>query len=96
VPCRACGDVSTRFRRLCLCWRCYRSRSKRQRYVTDFAGTPAGPTVATEAPPGSPEKIAAMAERYQLRLSLHHQYDPRVKLPLKRQTAEFLLELLAS
>jgi hypothetical protein len=54
----------------------YPSTSKfARRGVDDFNGQVRLPSVATEATPGSPEKVAVLEERARLRVALWHPAD---------------------
>ena len=88
MMCRHCQTKNSN-RPRGLCWRCYNTRSVRDRYpstsqfarrgVTDFNGRTPRPTEATEAMPGSEEKILILIERAQLGQSLWH---PEDRMPL--------------
>jgi hypothetical protein len=70
-----------------LCWRCSRSPDVRKRYPSTskytrrglghFAGPAPLPTEPTRHPPGSPGKLAVMAERARRKQSLFHPDDTR-------------------
>ena len=82
--CRHCHRVRPN-RPRGLCWSCYYKPGVRDQYpstskyahrgISDFNGRvdlPAGPTSAL---PGTPEKVAVLAERARLRQSLWHPND---------------------
>jgi hypothetical protein len=68
-----------------LCWNCYYTPGLRDRYVStskygyradpDFNGRPRLADVPTSALPGTPEKVAVLAERARARLALFHPDD---------------------
>ena len=68
-----------------LCWTCYYTDGVRDRYpsvskyghrgIGNFNGAGARPAFPTSAAPGSPEKLAILAQRAQLRQSLFHPDD---------------------
>lgn len=71
-----------------LCWSCYYRPGVRDLYpsTSKFArrGIPdryntIPPTRPTDAEPGSPEKIAVLAERAFMHTDLHHPLDPDIK-----------------
>lgn len=71
-----------------LCWSCYYKPGVREQFpstskyarrgVGNFCGVAPIPAFATVAAPGSPEKIAILAERAQNRQSLWHPEDTRL------------------
>jgi len=77
-----------------LCWHCYANlairhvyepetecgRRTAQGHAKDQARRYPPPSVPTDAPPGSPEKIAVLAERVALRQVLFHRDDARGEL----------------
>ena len=68
-----------------LCWRCFYTPAIRRLYpitskfargsILDFYGLPISAFTATNALPGTPEKIAVLAQRAELRQSLWHPDD---------------------
>lgn len=88
--CRHCSQAKVN-RPRGLCWSCYYKPGVRDQYpstskyarrgVGNFCGTPPVPSVATAAQPGSAEKIAILAERARLKLSLWHPDDASVAPP---------------
>ncbi len=84
MHCRHCGE-----RPICrprrLCWICYYLPGVRERYpITSRFGlrglangnfAPPGPVFPTQAKPGSPEKIAVLAERVRQGVALWHPDD---------------------
>lgn len=82
--CRNCHRVPAS-RPRGLCWVCYYRPGVRERYpstskfarrgVLDFHGRVRLPLYATRALPGTPEKIAVLAERARLRQELFHPHD---------------------
>ena len=84
MTCRHCHSApSSRPRGLC--WSCYYkvgirdlypSTSKFARHgIDDFNGTVRLPDLPTDAPPGSPEKVAVLERRARLRQGLWHPDD---------------------
>ena len=77
-----------------LCWSCYYRPGVREQYpstskfarrgVGNFFGRAPQPACPTAATPGTPEKIAVLAERVRQKLSLWHPEDGRV---VRAQTA---------
>ena len=75
-----------------LCWSCYYTTGVRELYPStskygrrgpgNFNGRPKPPTAPTGAPPGSPETIAVLAQRVQLRQDLWHPADATLESPL--------------
>jgi hypothetical protein len=71
-----------------LCWSCYYRPGVRDKYpstskfarrgVGNFCGLAPLPPCPTSFPPGSPEKVAILAERARQKLSLWHPDDGRV------------------
>src|SRR5262245_284257 len=84
MMCRHCKRVRSN-RPRGLCWSCYYTPGVRELYpstskfarrgVDDFNGRAALPAAPTQAPPGSPEKVAVLEERARLRQSLWHPDD---------------------
>ncbi len=81
--CRHCRRVRTGNRPRGLCWICYYAPGVRDRYPSEskFArrgvgndGTGALP-IPTLAPPGTPERLAALAERAARGEALFHPHD---------------------
>lgn len=74
-----------------LCWSCYYKPGVRDKYPStskyarrghgNITGTPPEPVRATDAEPGSEEKIRVLAERVRRRESLWHPEDARVETP---------------
>jgi len=73
-----------------LCWTCYYAHGVRELYpsTSQFAcrgrrdrngSSPPAP-FATDAEPGSPEKVAILEERANMRVQLWHPLDARVEL----------------
>jgi hypothetical protein len=70
-----------------LCWTCYYRPTIREQYPStskfgrrglgNFYGAAPIPVRPTTAPPGSPEKVAILAERARLKQSLWHPDDAR-------------------
>ncbi len=88
MKCRHCGQRNSS-RSRGLCWTCYYLPGVRDSYsvlgkfarrgLPDFNGRVAAPAEATRARPGSPEKLAVLEQRAQLRQSLWHPLDfPRL------------------
>jgi hypothetical protein len=85
--CRHCQKVRSN-RPRGLCWSCYYRPGVRDQYpstskyarrgVSDFNGQSALDCQPTDALPGSPEKVAILAERARLGLSLWHPRDARL------------------
>jgi hypothetical protein len=81
--CRNCNRVPSN-RPRGLCWSCYYRPGVRERFpstskfarrgVGDFNG-PAALPEPTDAPPGSPEKVAILEERARLGQALWHPHD---------------------
>lgn len=73
-----------------LCWHCYYSPGVREKYpstskfarrgVGNFCGNTATAARPTRARPGSPEKVAVLAQRAGLGLTLWHSDDERIDL----------------
>src|SRR5262245_64949454 len=84
MMCRHCGQARVN-RPRGLCWSCYYKPGVRDLYpstskfarrgVGDFNGRAALAARPTDAPPGSPEKVAVLEERARLGLSLWHPHD---------------------
>src|SRR5581483_5761260 len=82
--CRHCNRVPSN-RPRGLCWSCYYTPGVREQYpstskfarrgVSDFNGHVAPAAQPTTALPGTPEKVAILAERARLRQSLWHPQD---------------------
>jgi hypothetical protein len=82
--CRHCNRVKSN-RPRGLCWSCYYTPGVREQYpstskfarrgITDFNGRTALAAQPTDALPGSEEKVAVLAERARLGLSLWHPQD---------------------
>ena len=82
--CRHCQKVKSN-RPRGLCWSCYYTPGVREQYpstskfgrrgIGNFNGQAARPPFPTSAAPGSPEKIAILAQRAQLRQELWHPDD---------------------
>jgi hypothetical protein len=82
--CRHCHAASI-CRPRKLCWSCYYRPGVRELYpstskfgrrgVGNFYGAAPLPPFPTSAPPGSPEKIALLVQRAQLRQQLFHPND---------------------
>jgi hypothetical protein len=82
--CRHCNRVRSN-RPRGLCWSCYYKPGVRDQYpstskfarrgISDFVGRVQQPTAPTSAMPGTPEKVAVLAERAQMRQSLWHPED---------------------
>lgn len=76
-----------------LCWTCYRALTVRHRYLSTskFARRGAGldvqrvqlPPFPTDALPGTPEKIAILEQRAQMRQELFHQDDATFAGPVR-------------
>ena len=85
--CRHCQKVKSN-RPRGLCWSCYYRPGVRDQYpstskyarrgVTDFNGKTAQAALPTSALPGTEEKVAVLAERARLGLSLWHPHDARL------------------
>ena len=85
--CRHCQKVKSN-RPRGLCWSCYYRPGVRDQYpstskyarrgVSDFNGKTAQSAQPTNALPGSEEKVAVLAERARLGLSLWHPLDGRL------------------
>jgi hypothetical protein len=97
MSCRHChfGPVS---RPRGLCWHCYYSPGVRDRYpstsrygnrgIGNFNGQTPLPSTATDAPPGSAEKVEVLMQRAAHRQSLWHPDDADLSGPKqKRQLA---------
>lgn len=88
--CRHCNQ-SQASRPRQLCWACYNTPGVRNLYSTtskfgrrglgNVNGNRPLPAFPTQAPPGSPEKLAVLAERARLNLSLFHPEDVTEKNP---------------
>lgn len=102
--CLYCGTTRTHRRRRGLCWRCHRSDRVRARFNRrwtfaptagplgrDFPGQPMQPREATQAAPGTREKVEVMASRYAARRSLHD--DDDVREPMTQRALDRALEL---
>jgi hypothetical protein len=84
MMCRHCQRVPSN-RPRGLCWSCYYTPGVRERYpstskfarrgVADFDGEARLAAKPTNAPPGSPEKVAVLEERARLGVSLWHPLD---------------------
>lgn len=84
AKCRHCA-VFVASRPRGLCWTCYADESVRACYpstskfgyrgLANFCGEARGPAVPTQALPGTPEKVAVMAQRVSLGQSLWHPED---------------------
>jgi hypothetical protein len=84
MVCRHCHRIKAS-RPRGLCWTCYYTPGVRDRYPSrskfgrrgpaDFYGRAVLPPVATPAPPGTPEKVAVLAQRACERLALWHPHD---------------------
>jgi hypothetical protein len=91
--CKHCGHVPPN-RPRGLCWSCYYRPGIRDQYpstskfarrgVHDFNGKALLPPEPTRAPPGSPEKVAILAQRARLRQSLWHPSDAPMDLESRR------------
>lgn len=90
--CRHCSESPiSRPRRLC--WSCYYKPGVRERYppVSKYGRRGEGnfyrnaplPAFPTDAHPGTPEKIAVLAERVRLKQSLWHPDDATLVEPMK-------------
>lgn len=90
--CRHCGRGKVT-RPRCLCWGCYYQPGVRElhpvnpsrgacRGVPDFCGTPRLPEEPTASVPGSPEKVAVLVRRCELRQNLWHPLDAGTPLAL--------------
>jgi hypothetical protein len=85
--CRHCQKVKSN-RPRGLCWSCYYRPGVREQYpstskyarrgVSDFNGQTKASAEPTEALPGSEDKVAILAERARLGLSLWHPRDARL------------------
>ena len=85
--CRHCQKVKSN-RPRGLCWSCYYRPGVRDQYpstskyarrgVSDFNGKTSQATLPTSALPGSEAKVAVLAERARLGLSLWHPLDARL------------------
>ena len=94
--CRHCKKVRSN-RPRGLCWSCYYSPGVREQYpstskfarrgVGDFNGSTAVAARPTEALPGSEDKVAVLAERARLGLSLWHPRDATLETTAARATA---------
>ena len=95
--CRHCNKVKSN-RPRGLCWSCYYRPGVRElfpstskfarRGVGDFNGRTSLPT-PTNALPGTPEKIAVLEQRAQMRQSLWHPNDARVESGCEHEHEEF-------
>ena len=84
MMCRHCNRTNAN-RPRGLCWTCYYTPGIRELYpstskfarrgVDDFNGAARLPAAPTEAPPGSPEKVAILEQRARQRLALWHPGD---------------------
>src|SRR3989442_432221 len=90
MMCRHCSKAPvSRPRRLC--WSCYYKPGVRELYpstskfgrrgVGNFNGNRPLPAFRTEATPGSAEKIAVLAERAEMKMSLWHPDDATFAAP---------------
>ena len=85
--CRHCQQAKVN-RPRGLCWTCYYRPGIREKYpstskfarrgVGNFNGPAPLPSFPTEALPGSPEKVAVLAERARNRQALWHPHDADV------------------
>ncbi len=57
-------------------------------YRTDIGFTPQSLPMPTEAPPGTPEKLAVLMARLEAGEQLHHPDDRRMQFPLPSNGAE--------
>jgi hypothetical protein len=90
MMCRHCQKVRAN-RPRGLCWSCYYNPEIRARYpstskygrrgLDDFSGPAPLPSTPTQALPGTPEKIAVLAERARLRQELWHPLDATLERP---------------
>jgi hypothetical protein len=97
MGCRCCGRNKVN-RPRGLCWTCYYTPGVKERYPStskyanrgtgNFRGIAPMPITPTNARPGSPEKIAILAERVRSRVSLWHPQDAGNAI----QTSTLLLE----
>jgi hypothetical protein len=88
--CRHCNRVRAN-RPRGLCWSCYYKPGVRdlfpstskyaRRGIDDFTGRAPLPAAPTRALPGSPEKLAVLAQRARLRQSLWHPLDAAGERP---------------
>ena len=84
MSCRHCQRAAISRPRQ-LCWTCYYTPGIRERYPStskygrrgegNFYGRVPLPPFPTQAPPGSPEKIALLSQRAQQRTELFHPND---------------------
>ena len=82
--CRHCQKVKSN-RPRGLCWSCYYTPGVREQYpstskfaqrgIDDFNGPTSLPFAPTSALPGTPEKLAVLAERARLKQALWHPLD---------------------
>lgn len=90
MKCRHCNE-RTASRPRGLCWGCYCRPGVRELYpstskygnrgVPDFNGAGRRPGFATDAPPGSPEKVLILTQRCQSRQDLWHADDATASSP---------------
>lgn len=84
--CRHCSKAKVN-RPKGLCWSCYYTPAVRDLYpstskyarrvLPNFSGARPAPAAPTTAAPGTPEKVAVLAERARLGQQLHHDHDAR-------------------
>jgi hypothetical protein len=94
MKCRHCHRAPVS-RPRALCWKCFYTPGVRDRYPTlnkyaqqgiaDFYGRGHPPSAPTSALPGTPEKVAVLMKRAQLRQSLWHAKDARLDSPRLRR-----------
>jgi hypothetical protein len=94
--CRHCQKVRSN-RPRGLCWSCYYRPGVRDQYpstskyarrgVSDFNGTTALAADPTDALPGTEDKVAVLAERARLGLSLWHPHDATLERAARRLCA---------
>jgi hypothetical protein len=94
MVCRHChhGPVS---RPRGLCWSCYYTPGVRDKYpstskygrrgIGNFNGKAPLPTMPTDAPPGSAEKVAILMQRAQNKQSLWHPDDATLAGPSRKR-----------
>ncbi len=97
MMCRHCNHSRSN-RPRGLCWSCYYAPGVRERYpstskfgrrgIGNFFGKGKLPAEPTEALPGTPEKIAVLAERARRKESLFHPDDALAVLPSNIQSPE--------
>jgi hypothetical protein len=90
MNCRHCQEAPVS-RPRGLCWNCYYDPAVRDLYpstskfgrrgVGNFHGSAPLPAFPTQAPPGSPEKIAVLTGRARLRQNLWHPEDATFAAP---------------